>query len=204
MSQHGSLDEAYDDFPRIEEPFQELLDQSLNPRGPDSLFSLLETVTLPARGVPLDIGCGEGQEAIELSRRFGLHVQGIDPVARHIELATAGATRAGLGTSVNFRVGFAETLRVADASIDLVWCKEVLMFVDLDRAFDEIARVLRPSGVGLVYQVLTGPRMSDAEADMFWEKELAHCISSGSNILACVASWNPGSSPTNFSCVMLS
>jgi hypothetical protein len=48
------------------------------------------------------------------------------------------------------------------------------MFVDLDRAFGEIARVLRVNGVGLVYQVRTGPRMSDAEATLFWENDLGY------------------------------
>jgi hypothetical protein len=32
------------------------------------------------------------------------------------------------------------------------------------RAFAEFLPVLRPNGFGIVYQVLTGPRMSDAEA----------------------------------------
>jgi hypothetical protein len=57
---------------------------------------------------------------------------------------------------------------------DLVWCKEVLMFADLSRALDEMARVLRPNGYGCVYQVLTGPRMSDAEARQFWEEDLGY------------------------------
>ncbi len=42
------------------------------------------------------------------------------------------------------------------------------MYADLDVAFGEIRRVLRPGGRCLVYQVFTGPRMSDAEAVEFW------------------------------------
>ena len=38
------------------------------------------------------------------------------------------------------------------------------MFADLRAATSEFRRVLRPSGRGLIYLVLTGPRMSDAEA----------------------------------------
>jgi hypothetical protein len=44
----------------------------------------------------------------------------------------------------------------------------------LNRAFGEFRRVLRPNGFGVVYQVLTGPRMSDAEAREFWESELSY------------------------------
>jgi SAM-dependent methyltransferase len=98
-SLHGLLDAAYDDYPRIEGAFQHLLDQSLDPRGPESLFALLETLALPSRGVAIDVGCGEGQDTLELNRRFGFRVLGIDPVARHIELATAAAAAAGVADS---------------------------------------------------------------------------------------------------------
>ena len=57
---------------------------------------------------------------------------------------------------------------------DLVWCKEVLMFCDLDRVMTEFARVLAPTGVGFAYQVFTGPRMTDDEARRFWQDDLAY------------------------------
>lgn len=65
-------------------------------------------------------------------------------LARLIEMATAAAGAADVAASVSFTLGSAETLPAADASADLVWCKEVLMFVDLDRACSEFARVRRP------------------------------------------------------------
>jgi len=169
-----SLHESYDEYPRIEEAFQQFLDGSLNPRGPDSLFDALSSLELPANGVAVDVGCGEGRDAIELARRFGLRVQGIDPLPRHIELSSTLASAEGLGGAVEFRLGSAENLPLSDLTVDLVWCKEVLMYADLDRAFGEFVRVLRPTGLGLVYQVLTGPRMSEAEAREFWETDLGY------------------------------
>jgi SAM-dependent methyltransferase len=68
----------------------------------------------------------------------------------------------------------AEALPILDGTIDLVWCKEALMFADLKRAFAEFWRVLRPNGVGFVYQVLTGARMSDTEAREFWQLGLGY------------------------------
>jgi SAM-dependent methyltransferase len=169
-----SLQESYDDFPRVEEAFQQFLDGSLNPRGPDSLFEVLDTVQLPTNGVAVDVGCGEGRDSIELARRFGLRVYGVDPLPRHIELSSGLARAEGLSDAVDFRLGSAEDLPLPDDTADLVWCKEVLMFTELDRAFGEFVRILRPHGIGCVYQVLTGSRMSEAEAREFWEMDLGY------------------------------
>ena len=164
-----SMIDAYDQYPRVEEAFQEFLDESLDPRGPDSLFEAVDELGLRpgARGV-VDVGCGEGADALELARRFGFRVLGIDPVPRHVELATAAAEAAGLAGTVQISAGAAERLPVDADSVDLIWCKEVLMYADLRSAFSEFARVLGIGGFGLVYQVLTGPRMTDAEAAEFW------------------------------------
>jgi len=167
-------DPMADDFERVEADFRQVLDGSLHPRGPAALFDVLGALDAPPAGVAVDVGCGEGGDAVELARRFGLRVHGVDPVPHHLERATAAAAAAGLSAAVAFRVGTAEALPLPDGSVDLVWCKEVLMFADLDRAAAEFARVLRPHGAGCVYQVLTGPRMSDAEARQFWEVDLGY------------------------------
>jgi SAM-dependent methyltransferase len=169
-----SLDDSYDDFPRIEEEFQLYLDESLDPRGPESVFDVLASLALPSGAVAVDVGCGDGRPAVQLAKRFGLRVHGVDPVRRNIELANAAADAEGYSGLLDFTVGSAESLPIADASADLVWCKEVLMFTDLNRAFREFARVLRPAGTGFVYQFLTGPRMTDDEAQEFWGGDLSY------------------------------
>jgi len=169
MRQAVSLEQSYDEFPRIEEDFQLFLDESLDPRGPSSLFDLVKTLGLLPGTRAVDVGCGEGDESIELARRFGLDVMGVDPVPRHIELATAAASAAGdLDDRPRFELGTAEQLPIDRGGAEFLWCKEVLMFADLPAAFAEFARVLAPEGIGLVYQVLTGPEMNDDDAATFW------------------------------------
>jgi SAM-dependent methyltransferase len=77
-----SLEQAYDAYPRIEEEFSAALDQSLDPRGPDLLYDLVARLGLAPGAVALDVGCGEGRQALALHQRFGFHVTGIDPVPR--------------------------------------------------------------------------------------------------------------------------
>lgn len=164
-----SLDESYDSYPRIEESFQQRLDASLAPRGPDALFDVVASLDLPANGLALDVGCGEGRDSIVLAGRFGMRVVGVDPVARHVAASAESAASQGMDRMATFMLGTAERLPEPDGAVDFIWCKEVLMYADLAGAFNEFVRVLTPSGVCLVYQVFTGPRMSDDEAREFWE-----------------------------------
>ena len=168
MGERISLDDSYDAFERIEEAFGNRLDESLDPRGPDSVWDVVARVSPPRDGVAIDVGCGGGEDALELATRFGLRVLGVDPVAFHVDQAREAAASAGVADRVSFERGVAEELPVPDASADLVWAKESLMYADLDDAFAELRRVLRPDGRCLVYQVFTGPRMTDDEAVEFW------------------------------------
>jgi hypothetical protein len=73
--------DVHDAFDLVEEKFNEALDESLDPAGPGVLYDYVAGMGLAAGAIALDAGCGEGEHAIELSRRFGLRVTGIDPVA---------------------------------------------------------------------------------------------------------------------------
>jgi SAM-dependent methyltransferase len=117
------------------------------------------------RGSPaVDVGCGDGRHTFELADRFGFAVVGVDPVPRHIELA--GAT---LRPGVRFQLGTAEALPLESGTVDLVWCRDVLAHVaDLDRAYAEFRRVLRPGGRVLVYQMFGTERLEPLEADRLW------------------------------------
>jgi SAM-dependent methyltransferase len=168
-----SIDQSYDDFPRIEEAFRRRLDETLDPRGPAHLWDLFAGLR-PQRGdLVVDVGCGEGDDAVELARRFDVAVLGVDPVARHVEVGRERAAVAGLEDRVRLELGTAERLPLGAGAAALAWSKEVLMYADLGNAFAELRRVLRPGGGGLVYQVCTGPAMGDEEAAAFWREAAA-------------------------------
>lgn len=161
-----SLEQAYDAFPRIEEEFSAALDASLHPRGPDLLYDLVTGMGLPPGAVALDVGCGEGRQALVLHQRFGFQVTGIDPVPRHLEIARAAAGPAG----PTFTFGMVEHLPVADGAADLVWCRDMLVHVaDLPRAYAEFRRVLRPGGRVLVYQMFGTDLLEPREAAWLFE-----------------------------------
>jgi SAM-dependent methyltransferase len=160
----------YDAFERVETEFQALLDETLRPRGPDQLYDLVAELGFAPGSHVLDLGCGNGAHAIALAERFGFTVVGIDPVARHIELARQEASgRPDLADRVSFERGVAESIALPDATVDLVWCRDVLYHVaDLDRAYAESRRVLRPGGRMLVYQWFATDRLEPKEAAWLW------------------------------------
>jgi len=165
-----SLIDDYDHYPRIEAEFQAFLDQSLSPRGPELLYDIVGKLGLPPKADVLDLGCGEGRFSMELAGRFGFAVTGIDPVPRNIEvfrqrLDEAAKGEPGFRDLVRFEHGAGEAVPLPDASVGLIWCREVLVLVDrLDSVFAECRRVLRPAGRMLIYQNCGTDRLEPREA----------------------------------------
>jgi SAM-dependent methyltransferase len=150
-SEARSNEESYDAFPRIEEAFQAALDKSLHPRSTGMLFDVVAGLGLPAGANVIDVGCGEGNHAIELAARFKFDVLGVDPLPRHLQLAREAAAATGNPASPRFELGFADSIPVPDGEVNLIWCREVLCHVpDLDKAFTEFRRVLRDEGRAVV------------------------------------------------------
>jgi ubiquinone/menaquinone biosynthesis C-methylase UbiE len=92
----------------------------------------------------LEVGCGAAQFGIELARR-GARVTGVDLSTEQLRHARQNIRKAG----VEYRLlrGNAEDLSLFKArSFDIVTSDFALGFIDIDRLFPEVARVLRPGG----------------------------------------------------------
>jgi len=95
----------------------------------------------------LDLGCGGGFMSEALAQR-GAQVVGVDPSQPAIAIAQTHAEATGL--VIDYRIGAGESLPVAESSVDIVLCVDVLEHVrDLDAVLDEVRRVLKPDGLFL-------------------------------------------------------
>jgi arsenite methyltransferase len=119
---------------------------------------------LPPGAHVVDIGSGAGTDLLLAARHVGSRgrATGVDMTADMRERARTGARQCGL-THVDVLEGDATTLPLEDASVDVVLSNGVLNLVpEKERAFAEIARVLRPGGRLQIADIVTGVELSEA------------------------------------------
>ena len=108
---------------------------------------LVDSVPLRPDDRVLDLACGTGVVAREVSSRVGSakKIAGVDLNPHMLEVARAAAARGG--HAIEFREGRAEALPFPDGSFDLVLCQFALMFMeDRRKALGEMHRVLGAGG----------------------------------------------------------
>jgi len=121
-----------------------LLSLGQDPRWRRFLVSRL--AAQPGNAV-LDVATGTAAVAIELVRRTGCSVVGIDQSAEMLAVGRARAMRAGLADRIQFEEGNAEQLRFEDGSFDALAFTYLLRYVaDPAATLRELARVVRPGG----------------------------------------------------------
>jgi SAM-dependent methyltransferase len=97
----------------------------------------------------LDVGCGAGTDLLLAARRVAPEGRaiGVDMTPAMRDRAERYAAEAGLADVVDIRAGVAEELPAESGSVDVVISNGVFnLAIDKERAFAEVARVLRPGG----------------------------------------------------------
>jgi SAM-dependent methyltransferase len=107
--------------------------------GPDAREILFAAVRDAQPRRILEVGCGEGELAERMSRELDAEVVALDQSERMVEISAA--------RGIDARLGDVQSLDFDDGSFDCAVAAWMLFHVaDLDRALEELARVLRPGG----------------------------------------------------------
>jgi demethylmenaquinone methyltransferase/2-methoxy-6-polyprenyl-1,4-benzoquinol methylase len=132
------LAETYDRFAR-------LLSLGQDPRWRSFLVSRVEA--RPEHAV-LDVATGTAAVAIELTRRYGCRVVGVDQSAEMLAEGRQRVQAAGLTSAIDLLEARAEELPFEDAAFDGLTFTYLLRYVeDPSATMNELARVVRPGGV---------------------------------------------------------
>jgi ubiquinone/menaquinone biosynthesis C-methylase UbiE len=95
--------------------------------------------------VALDYCCGTGGGAIEMAS-YGAFAYGIDISDERIRSAKDHAAKIGFEDKVKYSIMDAEKMDFSDDTFDVILCSGVLHHLDLENAYRELFRVLKPSG----------------------------------------------------------
>ncbi len=102
----------------------------------------------------LDYCCGNGEDAIFVAKNSAEEVIGIEISEVSINNCIARAEYEEISDIASFQVMDAEDLQFNDNTFDLVTEYGCLHHVDLEKAFYEIARVLKPNGRAICNEAL--------------------------------------------------
>jgi SAM-dependent methyltransferase len=172
-----TVQELYGELWARESELESALARSLDPRGTDSLHDVFASLDPQPGQIVLDAGGRDAGYAIELVRRHGLRAVTVDPIPHHAELARRAVATAGLEEEIDVLEAAIEALPLADGSVDWIWCRDVLIHVQLEPGLAECARVLRPGGKMLVYATLATELLEPRERALL---ERGSAIASGS------------------------
>ncbi len=108
--------------------------------GPDAPAMVFDAVAEVSPKRVLEVGCGMGQLAERMHEELDAEVVAIDQSERMVELTRK--------RGVDARVADVQELPFGDGEFDVVVAAWMLYHVpDVERALDEIVRVLRPAAV---------------------------------------------------------
>lgn len=169
-----SVGEMYTNGPLTELQIDELLDESLRPRGPEFLFEVAGGLGVDASSRVLDIGSGNGRHVIELARRFGCRTIGVEFVWDYLssgfpDLEDVRANEPEVAARLAVAQGSISALPFPEGTFDLVWSRDMLVHIeDLRGALLECRRVLRPGGAMVIFQMFATPWLEPGEAERLW------------------------------------
>ncbi|WP_144512186.1 class I SAM-dependent methyltransferase [Bacillus sp. FJAT-22090] len=130
-----------------------------HPGGFTLTKSLFENLPiLPTESV-LDIGCGTGQTAAFLAKRFDCQVIAVDNHPVMVEKAKERMK--SFQCDVSVMKGDVQNLELADDSVDLVISESVLIFTDITKALTELARVLKNEGSMIIIEMTANQYISE-------------------------------------------
>ena len=158
-----------------------------------------EVETLPP-GRALDVGCGEGGDALWLAQR-GWHVDGVDISQVALDRARGHAERAGVSDLTTWQQVDVYTWRPAEATYDLVSVPFLhLPSADRPAVYAALAAAVAVGGTFLVVAhspldhgtTMSRPHHPDL---YFTEDELAAELGEGWDVVTCEARSRPGVDP---------
>ena len=127
----------------------------------------------------IDIGAGTGIASFAFRVNGAQQVFALEPDPSS-EVGCGAMTRLPSLDGISILAGIGEAIPLADNSVDIAYCRQVLHHVrDLDTFFSEVHRILRPGGLFLACREHVVD--DDAQLRSFLQSHAVHQLSGGEN-----------------------
>lgn len=131
----------------------------------DVMLEILSGANVPSDGIVIDVGCGYGAWTTLLAKQTPAQVTAIDVSPGCVEATKVVVAAAGLADRVDVLEASIHALPVADDTVDLLWCADMIGQVpDLRAALVECTRTLKLQGTMVLFATLAGQAIEPAEA----------------------------------------
>lgn len=130
-----------------------------HPGGFNLTQSILEDENIQSTESVLDIGCGTGQTAAFLEKRFECQVTAIDNHPIMVEKAKKRFEH--VESTVKVVEGDVQRLDYADNSFDLILAESVIVFTNISKTLNELARVLKSDGRMIIIEMTAEQHLSE-------------------------------------------
>jgi sarcosine/dimethylglycine N-methyltransferase len=115
-----------------------------------------------------EAACGVGSTARYLAKNQGVRVRATNIAETQLTEGRELTEQAGLSHLIDFSYADYHELPFPDASFDVWWCQEALLYaIDKRRVFDEAIRVVRPGGRLIMSDLLLADSVAGAEREEF-------------------------------------
>lgn len=134
---------------------------SAHPGGSTLTKNLLATEKISSEMTVLDIGCGTGQTAAFLAKKYRCDVTAVDAHSIMVEKARKRFEREK--TAINVLEGNAEKLALADETFDFIFAESVIVFTDPAFSLPEFKRILKQGGRLITIEMVADVSLSPTE-----------------------------------------
>lgn len=136
---------------------------SAHPGGIELTRSLVSGLRISQADRILDIGCGKGDTSILLAKTFGCEVYSVDSHEAMIKQVRSRLNHDQL--SIYPVLANAENLPLQSGTFTIAFSESVLIFTDIQKSLEELARVLTDGGKLIMVEMTSEGRWSQEEMD---------------------------------------
>ncbi len=158
------------------DPFRVFLEMQIqlprNAPGSDAMTrALFESLKgLPDEPDTLCMGCGQGNEVLELLRRSNGRVTAVDMLKPFLSKLEAKAEQAGIsGDRLRTVCSDFEALELPEGIFDLLWSEGAIYTLGFEAGLKAWAKYLKPGGLAVVSEATWLTDTPSEEAQNFWD-----------------------------------